>query len=392
MTIKRLYLIGKNRNRVLRWIDEHRTWEIWKYDPHHVTAFMTGLVDTCNQKTGEPHPEMIEKRFEHFGNFTVLTDPVLLEARRRFTVGYYDEFPNGNVPLPTPGKWEMTNYGAIRICDLERFIDELEVLPFGARPQDASSHALRNPRNNSIPTLSPSLMELASWILATELMRRSPNLLRIIETHPGGGQYDCLSIVRTDVDYHLCTFNRLGSFTAFKRFDFGCDCFTQIDVCDRIARGESTRSILDEICTILCLPAPSPLPAATPVSLTYRVIAATLRMKTFSLARWSCLNGFLDSSGFEGCGIRRDLFSPFPTLPVPLSPEKSKNSTLLRASDFWFLCRNDEPIICLEIAGRAYSTKGLMIELQPEYARRRSIYDVVAELDARFLGASHPTT
>jgi hypothetical protein len=240
----------------------------------------------------------------------------------------------------------------------------------------------------SMRTLPPSLIELASWTLATEVMRRAPNLLRIIETHPGGGQYDCLSIVRTDTGDHLCAFNRLGSFTAFKQFDSAHDCWTQVNVWDRIARGESTQSILDEICTILCLPVHSPLPAATPVSLTYRVITAVLRTKTFSPARWNCLNGFLDSSGFEGCEIRRDLFSPFPTVPVPLSPENSGNSALPRGSDFWFLCCKDEPIICLETTGRAYSTKGVTIELQPEYARRRCIYDVVAELQARFLGVA----
>jgi type III secretion system-like peptide-binding chaperone len=235
-------------------------------------------------------------------------------------------------------------------------------------------------------TLTPSLIELASWTLATELMRRAPKLLRIVETHPGGGQYDCLSIIRTDRNLHLCALNRLGSFTAFGRFDSGHDCSSQIDVWDRIARGDSTRILVDEICRTLHLPGPSPLPAATNVSLTYRVITAMLRTKTFSPVRWSCLNGFHDSSGFEGCGIRNDLFSAFPTVQVPLSSEKSKDSSLSRATDFWFFCCKDEPIICFEIAGRAYSTKGVMIELQPKYARRRSIYDVVAELHARFFG------
>ena len=52
-------------------------------------------------------------------------------------------------------------------------------------------------------TLTPALTELASWTLATEVMRRAPELLRIIETHPGGGQYDCLSMVRI-VPHLLC--------------------------------------------------------------------------------------------------------------------------------------------------------------------------------------------
>ena len=235
--------------------------------------------------------------------------------------------------------------------------------------------------------LTPFLVELASWTLATEVMRRAPEVLRIVETHPGGGQYDCLSIIRTDRDFHLCALNRLGSFTAFKRFDSGHDCSSQIDVWDRIARGDSTRTLVDEICRTLHLPGPSPLPAATPVSLTYRVITAMLRTKTFSPVRWRCLNGFL-ASGFGGSEIRRHLFSSFPTVQIPSSSETSKDSVLSRAADFWFLCCEDEPIICLEIAGCAYFREGVMIEVQPEYARRRSIYDVVAELHARFFKSS----
>jgi hypothetical protein len=297
-----------------------------------------------------------------------------------------DLAPVDTLPIPASSAWR----GVI-------FLKSSMVRPAFEWTSPSDSHCFK-PRSffvithkiRSMTTLTPSLIELASWILATELMRRAPRLLRVVETHPGGGQYDCLSIVRTDLDHHLCVFNRLGSFTAFKRFDSGHDCWTQINVWDRIATGESTRSVLDEICTILHLPIPSPLPAATPFSLTYRVITAMLRIKTFSPVRWSCSNGFLDSSGFEGCGIRNDLFSAFPTVQVPLGSEKSKDSSLSRATDFWFFCCKDEPIICFEIAGRAYSTKGVMIELHPKYARRRSIYDVVAELHARFFeGASN---
>jgi hypothetical protein len=124
--------------------------------------------------------------------------------------------------------------------------------------------------------LTPSLIELASWTLASELIRRAPKRLHIAEMHPGGGQYDCLSIFRTDLECDVCTFNRVGSFTAFKWFDNGHDraCWTQIDVWDRVARGDSTRDILDEICNLIRLPTPSPLPAGTATSLTYRVITA----------------------------------------------------------------------------------------------------------------------
>jgi hypothetical protein len=40
--------------------------------------------------------------------------------------------------------------------------------------------------------INKQLMEIASWRLLTEMVRRSPDL-RIYELHPGGGQYDCLA-------------------------------------------------------------------------------------------------------------------------------------------------------------------------------------------------------
>jgi hypothetical protein len=175
--------------------------------------------------------------------------------------------------------------------------------------------------------LTPALIELASWTLATEMIRRAPKVLYIMETHPGGGQYDCLSIVRTDLPKWICAFNRVGSLTAFSWFDSGrdCDSMPQIDVWDRIAKGDPTREILDEICNLVRLPIPSPLPAGTAASLTYRVITAALRMKTFAPERWSCLNGVCDSSGFMGSGIRRKLFRHFPSVEPPSESEESHN-------------------------------------------------------------------
>jgi hypothetical protein len=78
-----------------------------------------------------------------------------------------------------------------------------------------------------------------------------------------------------------------------------------------LPRGDSTREILDEICNLVHLPIPSSLPAGTTASLTYRIITAVLQIKTFAPKRWTCLNGFCDSSGFMGCGIRRVAVSVF---------------------------------------------------------------------------------
>ena len=151
------------------------------------------------------------------------------------------------------------------------------------------------------------------------------------------------SMVRIVPHLHLCAFNRLGSFTAFGAFDsnaFGTDRWTQINVWERIARGESTRNVLDDICALLHLQVPSPLPAATPASLTYRVITAMLRIKTFSPVRWCCLNGVLDSSGFEGCEIRRGLFAPFPAVKAPSNSEVHISSSFAFGLPLFFRIRH----------------------------------------------------
>lgn len=41
--------------------------------------------------------------------------------------------------------------------------------------------------------LAGPILEAASWRLTAELVRRYPNRFSVIETHPGGGQYNCKS-------------------------------------------------------------------------------------------------------------------------------------------------------------------------------------------------------
>ena len=63
---------------------------------------------------------------------------------------------------------------------------------------------------------SNELIEALSWKIVSEFMRCFPGKFKIIETHPGGGQSDCLSIVdRKDTD--LAHFNRIGRLTIFHK-------------------------------------------------------------------------------------------------------------------------------------------------------------------------------
>ncbi len=43
-------------------------------------------------------------------------------------------------------------------------------------------------------SVNQQLVEIASWRIVSELIRRHPEKFTVIETHPGGVQYDCLTL------------------------------------------------------------------------------------------------------------------------------------------------------------------------------------------------------
>src|SRR5579875_1503510 len=67
-----------------------------------------------------------------------------------------------------------------------------------------------------------SVVEAASWRLASELCRRHPGRARLFRGHPGGGMYDVLWIIGSGPGNHLdIRLNRVGTIQVHGRFD-GC--------------------------------------------------------------------------------------------------------------------------------------------------------------------------
>ena len=66
--------------------------------------------------------------------------------------------------------------------------------------------------------MNRQLVEIASWKIVSELTRRYPGKFTVLETHPGGGQYDCLSLYDKKQE-HIASFNRAGRFHVFASFD-----------------------------------------------------------------------------------------------------------------------------------------------------------------------------
>ena len=57
---------------------------------------------------------------------------------------------------------------------------------------------------------------------------------------------------------------------------------------------------------------PGHLPPATPDVLTVRTIALLLAPMAFERERWTCVNGYFDTSGDGGSGVQTGLFDVFP--------------------------------------------------------------------------------
>lgn len=56
------------------------------------------------------------------------------------------------------------------------------------------------------------LAETLSWRLLTKFWQRFPDRYALIETHPGGGMYDCLSLAECKDGFHsILDVNRGGS-------------------------------------------------------------------------------------------------------------------------------------------------------------------------------------
>ncbi len=151
--------------------------------------------------------------------------------------------------------------------------------------------------------MNRQLREIASWRFACELIRRYPNKFIIIETHPGGGTYDCLSLY-TKKEEHCADLNRGGRFHVFMRFDGLHKDVDAYPIWDELSRKEDYPGILDILCRMMGLPIPHRLPPSTPAVLVYRFIAAFLAHSCFGVDYWECRNGEFDSSAPYECGGR----------------------------------------------------------------------------------------
>jgi hypothetical protein len=230
--------------------------------------------------------------------------------------------------------------------------------------------------------MNRQLIEIASWRIVSELFRRYPSTFRLIETHPGGGLYDCLSLYDAGMR-HIADFNRQGRFHVFNRFDQGKALSEPLEIWDHMINAEDPRTVLDQISTMMGLPVPGKLPHSQPDTIAFRWIASFLTHAAFGREKWECRNGVLDTSGFGG-GIR-PFFEMFPDANKRLDVSMPTDLLSTSAYRFWFIIRNEVPLLCVEAEGHVWDERGNTFNLADLYKKERRIWPLVVKIAGHML-------
>lgn len=214
-----------------------------------------------------------------------------------------------------------------------------------------------------------SVVEAASWRLASELVRRHPTAVRLIRGHPGGGQSDCLWLLPLVGDNGDVRLNRVGTIQVLDRFDGRpSDQWRPTEWTEYLFA--EPRAFLDRLERAAGLPSPPQVPSATPRTLTYRVLAAIAATAFKSVHQIEIQQGYVDSSGYDA-GPNENL-DGFPIDPAHLRalPGDLFDEPRYR---FWIVVRDRAPVLAVDEADAlAWTPHGATpIELMALYEQSR---------------------
>jgi hypothetical protein len=188
-----------------------------------------------------------------------------------------------------------------------------------------------------------------SWWIATELVRRNPQL-RILELHPGGGQYETLGIFDTFAEEEIIHMIRSG----------GRIHFMKAPDTEPIEWSEvfssSPHVMVERIERLGGLTPPAQTPPTERHVLTYRLIATILAQMVNAKATWDARSAFVDTAGYGG-GTVETVFDDFPS--AARRRETAGRVAVLgnAAYAFWSLNRNEEAVAVLDEWGWLHHRK-----------------------------------
>lgn len=192
---------------------------------------------------------------------------------------------------------------------------------------------------------APTVLEAASWTLATELARRHPELT-VARYHPGGGQYDCLAI-RSERGVHI-DLNRVGRIHIHSIEGGGTPNWEPVDWSAYMADPQAFLALLEER---VRLPRVDALPSTTSRVLSYRVLAAFARLHALGTPVEICMST-IDESGMGGGPARWITNYPAIERMTPAQPfgfwrAKSKDTEFVIEAETAFVHRRDGSVVAL---------------------------------------------
>lgn len=220
--------------------------------------------------------------------------------------------------------------------------------------------------------------EALSWRILTEIVRRKPDDLWIIERHPAGGTYDCLSLVSSNTSTVLVDVNRGGSI----HFDMQLNDRESAPMPhDRwlTEAAVTPHTLVQRIANLVAINDPKRLPSSTPRAVAYRVVSEILSLQIGRALPWRCLNGFEDTSGY-GAGPREHLFQQVPTL----KDRTDRRPTEYPLDDpdyaYWFLVADKTVRVAIDTDARLYRPDGKVFDMMESYHRHHKLWRAIVEM------------
>jgi hypothetical protein len=199
----------------------------------------------------------------------------------------------------------------------------------------------------TLKTLPERFVLMQSWMLATKVIRRHPELW-LIETHPGDGQYDCLTLIRIEPKVNI-SINRNGSIHAS-----GTAGGTGAPQEAMFGSDAETSELVVQLERATGLGSPHRTPESTPAVLTFRVIEQIMTTTLNSRHRWDVRNVFLDSSGMAGTAVVEKYLDPFPIAAKRAGHRRPDDLLGVPQYRFWAVLRDDQPVAIMDTDGNVY--------------------------------------
>lgn len=178
----------------------------------------------------------------------------------------------------------------------------------------------------------PQIVEDLSWAVASHICQANPELA-IQHTHPGGGLYDCLTILGPELHIDI---NRTGSihFHVTKSREQSPIPMGSWQL--QLIHGTDPKIFARRICELAGLPFTSPRPKTTPHTLTYRVISNLLQENTSHRKTTRATTQFIDTAGPFGSDGGRAEFPEMLAIPAnQIWVIKEENSTIAWLWEGW---------------------------------------------------------